>query len=177
MKLLFHICCANCALSPIEMLFKKSQFEITLFWYNPNIQPKEEYNKRFFYAKELSKIYNLPLLSEKYEVKKWFKLTTGLENEPEGGKRCEICFEMRLFKTVKIAKKYNFEFFSTSLSVSPFKNTELINKIGENLAQKHHLEYFPINIDKKIASKIELELSKKFNFYRQKYCGCLYSKV
>ncbi|MGC9049241.1 MAG: epoxyqueuosine reductase QueH [Patescibacteria group bacterium] len=175
MKLLLHLCCANCGLVPIELL--KNQFELTLFWYNPNIYPRDEYKKRLTTAKELSKIYQLPLIIDKCEDKKWFELTQGLENKPEGGRRCEICFRMRLEKAAQFAKKTGFNFFTTTLGVSRYKNTDLINQIGQNLAEKYNLKYYSFALDKNKAAKQELELSKKYNFYRQKYCGCKMSKM
>lgn len=172
-KLLLHICCANCGLVPIEFL--KDQFAISLFWYDPNIHPKEEYEKRLVFTKKISVINKLPLIIESYDDQKWLQLTKGLEKEPEGGKRCRVCFEMRLEKTAQIAKQSHFDFFATTLGVSKYKNTKLIDQLGRDLAKKYSIQYHPIIVDKNWAAQRELELSKKYNFYRQKYCGCVYS--
>lgn len=184
MNLLLHICCANCGLVPIELL--KDQFGLTLYWYNPNIQPKIEYEKRLADVKKLVEIYQLPLITGQYENKKWFELVRGLEKEPEatfhqgfgwqGGKRCEICFRMRLEKTAQYAAEKSFDYFATTLSISRYKNTNLINQIGQALAEKYGVKYYLFEIDKNKTAKRELELSKKYNFYRQKYCGCVYSQ-
>ena len=227
MKLLLHICCANCGLVPIELLKSRTNADsatagqtgadnfprksalslrgsasIMLFWYNPNIHPAEEYEKRLVEVKKLAEIYHLPLIIGDYEKEKWFNLTKGLENEPEGGRRCEICFRMRLEKTAKMATQ--FDYFSTTLGISRYKNTDLINQIGQELAKKYKIKFYPfIKIDQKDKKNVstyttitnknnatknyaivntdwafqyELELSKKYNFYRQKYCGCIYSQ-
>lgn len=178
MKLLLHICCANCGIVPIEIL--KDKFELTLFWYNPNIWPQEEYEKRLSNVKQLTEIYHLSLIVGEFEIQKWFELTRGLENEPEGGRRCEICFRMRLEKTVQLArdlisKKKPVDYFTTTLGISRYKNTDLINQIGQELAEKYGIKFYQFEIDKNKVFQHELKLSKKYNFYRQKYCGCLYS--
>lgn len=173
MKLLLHTCCANCGIVPVEEL--KIGFDLTLFWYNPNIWPEEEYKKRLTNVQSLAEIYKVPLIVGDYENKKWLELVNGFEKEPEGGRRCEICFRMRLEKTAQLARENNFIFFTTTLGVSRYKNSHLINQIGQEIAQKHHLRYFSFEIDKNQAAQRELEISKKYHFYRQKYCGCIYS--
>lgn len=170
MRLLLHICCANCAILPLEEL--KDRFELILFWYNPNIFPQQEYEKRLTDVYRLAEIYQLPLLVDDYENEKWFNLVKGLENEPESGQRCESCFKMRLGRTASKAQENNFHFFTTSLGISRYKNTQLINQIGQELAKKHKAKYYQLEIDKNKASQRELEMSRKYKFYRQKYCGC-----
>ena len=179
-KLLIHICCANCATVPIELL--KDQFDLTLFWYNPNIQPIKEYQKRLADVKKLSTIYNKTLLSveiglqQTEETKLWFKLVKGLEKEPEGGKRCQICFQMRLEKTAQFAKNQGFDFLATTLTTGPQKRAEMINSLGKEISNKYGIGFYQTDFKKNNGFKKSLELSKKYNFYRQNYCGCVYSK-
>jgi len=173
MKIAIHICCANCGTVVVERL--KDRFDLTLFWYNPNIQPKREYKKRLVDVKRLAKIYSIPLIIGNYEVKKWFNMIRGFEKEPEGGKRCLICFKMRLEETVKYAQKNNFDYFTTTLTVGPQKNAKVINEIGKEIAQKYNLNFYEADFKKKDGFKRSVELSKKYNFYRQNYCGCIFS--
>ena len=173
MNLLLHICCANCGTVVIERLNEK--FNLTLFWYNPNIQPKYEYEKRLRDVKKLAKIYNLPLIIGSYNVKYWFDLVRGFEKEPEGGKRCPICFKMRLTRTAKYAQENGFSYFTTTLTVGPQKNAEIINKTGEEISKKYNLNFYKANFKKKDGFKRSIELSKKYDFYRQNYCGCIFS--
>lgn len=197
MKFLLHICCANCALVPLETLLRRSTqikrqtnadisanpprnqpesaFQVILFWYNPNIHPKEEYEKRLADVKRLADIYHLSLVIGDYEKEKWFELVKGLGKEPEGGKRCQICFRMRLEKTGGMARDKNFDYFSTTLGISKYKNTDIIDQIGQELAEKYGIKYYQFEVNKNEAFRQELELSKKYNFYRQKYCGCIFS--
>jgi predicted adenine nucleotide alpha hydrolase (AANH) superfamily ATPase len=179
MNLLLHTCCANCALVPIGIL--KGQFNLTLFWYNPNIYPQGEHEKRLKSVQKLAEIYQLPLIIDAHEDKKWFELTKDLEGEPEGGRRCEICFKIRLEKTATRTTNYEFNtnirkfnYFATTLGISKHKNTVLIDQIGQKLAEEYQIKYYPLTIDKNLSSRQELELSKKYDFCRQRYCGCLY---
>ncbi|MFA5051169.1 MAG: epoxyqueuosine reductase QueH [Patescibacteria group bacterium] len=172
-KLLLHICCANCATVPIELL--QGQFDLTLFWYNPNIYPSAEYEKRLAEVRKLSAIYKIDLLEESYENEKWQETIKGKENELEGGERCQICFKMRLEKTAQIAQRCDIPYFATSLTVGPSKNAVKINQIGVELAQKYDLKFFEADFKKNDGFKRSLELSKEYNFYRQNYCGCAFS--
>lgn len=172
-KLLLHVCCANCATVPIELL--RNEFELTLFWYNPNIYPRLEHKKRLTDVKKLAKLYKLDLIVNYTDFGKWVKLVRGLENEPEGGKRCEICFQMRLEKIAKMAKRKNFDYFATTLTIGPQKRAETINFLGEELAKKYGLKFYSADFKKQDGFKKSLELSRKYNFYRQNYCGCKYS--
>lgn len=179
MRLLLHICCANCGIVPIELLRK--QFNLTLFWYNPNVQPIKERQKRLKDVKTLSSIYKVPLSVETGwpqtdETKLWFKLVKGLEKEPEGGKRCQVCFQMRLEKTAQFAKSQGLDYLATTLTMGPQKKAEKINALGKKIADKYGIDFYSADFKKGNGFQKSLELSKKYNFYRQNYCGCIYSK-
>lgn len=176
-RLLLHVCCANCGLVPIEML--KIKFELTLFWYNPNIQPSEEHDKRLENFYQLAKIYNLNYLTGPDDALAWDRMIQKrrLINKPEGGQRCTACFKWRLKATAQTAQENNFNYFATTLGLSRYKNTELIYHLGRIATEPHQVEYYPLQADKDLAAQQELMLSKKYNFYRQKYCGCLYAKT
>jgi len=173
-KLLLHFCCANCGAVPIEIL--KQDFDLTLFWFNPNIQPREEYEKRLKDGEKLAIITGLEIIKEFYQPADWFKEIKDLEKEPEGGKRCKKCFQMRLEKTAQKAKELKFEFFATALTVGPQKKAEIINNFGNQLSEKYQIAFFSADFKKKDGFKKSLEFSKKYDFYRQNYCGCIYSK-
>ncbi|MBQ7109008.1 MAG: epoxyqueuosine reductase QueH [Clostridia bacterium] len=177
-KLLVHSCCAPCSSYVLEYL--SEFFEITVLYYNPNISPIEEYEYR--------KAEQLRLIKEKewknpihfldcdYENEKFEEVIKGLEKEKEGGARCEKCFSLRLEKTASLAKENNFDYFVTTLSVSPLKNAALLNNIGESLSKKYNIKYLPSDFKKREGYKRSIELSKEYNLYRQNYCGCIYSK-
>ena len=158
----------------------KSKFsQILIYFYNPNIQPEEEYEKRKESAEKLAEIYHLEFEEGEYEPKKWFEKIKGFENEPEGGRRCPICFEMRLRKTVELARERGFEYFSTTLAVSPYKNEKIIDELGQKIAAEFNLKF--LNLKDFDGNKKELwqktrELAKKHGFYHQKYCGCIFSQ-
>ncbi|MFN3302001.1 MAG: epoxyqueuosine reductase QueH [Patescibacteria group bacterium] len=174
MKLLFHICCAPCGGYLAKEFFKN--FKITLFFYNPNIWPKEEYKKRLSEVKRFSRKEKIKLIEGDYENEKWFELVKGYEKEKEGGERCKICFKMRLEKTAEKAKELGIENFSTSLAISPYKNLSLIKEIGEKIAKKFDLNFIIFNEEeKKSLWRKAREFSYRENFYHQKYCGCLFS--
>ena len=174
-KLLLHACCGVCSSSVLERLYPF--FDITVLYYNPNIYPEEEYLKRFNTLKEITlkmKI-KVKLLEIGYESKEFKNISKGLENEKEGGKRCAKCFYLRLEKTAKLAQKHNFDYFTTTLSVSPYKDSQKLNKIGKILSEKYNVEYLYSDFKKKEGYKRSNELAKKYNLYRQHYCGCKYS--
>ncbi len=181
--MLLHTCCAACALPIIEYLLKEEKVkDITLYFYNPNIYPEEEYKKRLKDVKKVAKIYKLKLIVGKYEHNKWLdyvkkSLPQSPEFYSENSERCLNCFRFRLEETVKFAKKNNFDKFTTTLSVNRFKNVNFINQYSEKLAKKYQLTYKALNISPNKAYNIGLELSKKYNLYRQKYCGCEFSMV
>lgn len=175
MKLLLHTCCAVCG-AYLADFFKNQAEKILLYFYNPNIYPKEEYKKRLEIVKKMAKIYHLEFLAGEYEPDFWLQKTKGLENEPEGGKRCIVCFQIRLEKTAQLAQQLGYDAFSTTLGISPYKNLSLINELGQKIAQKFGLTF--IRLDEKNKKDFWQKsriLAKKFNFYHQKYCGCLFS--
>lgn len=177
-RLLLHSCCAPC--SSYVLGYLSPYFNITVLYYNPNISPEEEY---LFRKKEqidlLSKIKaksTLSFLDCDYEDFKFYQITSGLENEKEGGKRCFNCYRLRLEKTAVTAKALGFEFFGSTLSVSPYKNAIWLNDIGESLENKYSVSFLISDFKKKDGYKKSILLSQKYNLYRQNYCGCIYSK-
>ena len=174
MKLLLHACCAGCATIAIERL--QDKWEIVLLFSNSNIYPKSEFQKRLSDVRKVAKIYHLDLIEDAYREDDWLNHVKGLENEPERGKRCKKCIEYRLTKTVKKAKEDNFEAFTTTLTTSPHKDANYINSLGKQLAKLHGIEFVELNLKKKNGFKESVELSKKYELYRQDYCGCRFSK-
>lgn len=176
-KLLLHTCCAPCSSYVLEYL--SEFFSITILYYNPNISPIEEYEKRLNEQKRLIndlKTKNpVTLLECSYDNNKFEDMVKGLENEPERGSRCLKCYRLRLEETVRLAKENNFDYFGTSLSVSPYKSSEALNKIGEELSNVYGIPYLYSDFKKKNGYKRSIELSKIHNLYRQDYCGCKYS--
>ena len=171
MKVLLHICCAVCATSCVERL-RQEGHQVYGYFYNPNIQPPGEYFTRLQETEELARKENFPLITGNYNVDDWFIHTRGLEKEPEGGRRCAKCFAMRLEKTKELAKEKHFSAFTTTLSVSPHKNAQLINEIGQNIDEGLFLVR---DFKKKDGFKRTQEFAQKYNLYRQNYCGCIYS--
>ncbi len=172
-KILLHVCCATCSLDPYFQLSKK--LDITFFYYNPNIHPEDEYNRRLADLKTVSSKFSIPVDAGSYEQKKWLLLADKYKQEPEGGKRCRICFSMRLEKCAETAKRKGFELFGTTLTISPHKDHELINSIGLSIAKRIKISFFAANLKKKDGFKRTMELSTSLGLYRQKYCGCVYS--
>ena len=174
-KLLLHACCGVCSSSVIERLYP--YFDITVLYYNPNIYPKKEYMKRLIALEEIIDKMKLDvkLLELGYLHKEFKNKVNGLENEKEGGERCTKCFYLRLEETAKIAKRNKYDYFTTTLSVSPYKNSEKLNQIGKILEEKYETKYLYSDFKKKEGYKRSNELSRKYNIYRQHYCGCEYS--
>ena len=177
-KLFLHACCAPCSSAVLERL--SSFFEITIFYYNPNITEKEEYEKRIQEINRLLSLVNtrypIHLLEGMYEPEKFMKIAKGLEEEKERGKRCYLCYQLRLEETAKMAEELGFSHFATTLTLSPHKNSHWINEIGKNLEKKYQTRYLYSDFKKKEGYKRSIELSKQYNLYRQDYCGCIYSK-
>lgn len=175
-KLLLHVCCAPCATYVIELL--KNEYEIALYFYNPNIFPEEEYNAR---AEELIRFVKemhpkIDVIVQEYDHNIFLQITKEFKKEPERGKRCTICYNLRLEETAKKAKEMSFDVFTSTLSISPYKNANIINGLGEGLSKKYKLEYLISDFKKNDGYKKSIELSKKYNLYRQNYCGCEFSK-
>ena len=173
-KLLLHSCCGPCSSSVIERL--KDYFDITILYYNPNIEPIEEYLKRKEEQIRLLNELNIKFMDIDYLNEEYRSKVIGYEKEPENGLRCHICYRLRLEKTAKIAKENNFDYFATTLTVSPYKNAKVINELGLELQNKYNINYLLSDFKKEDGYKRSIELSKKYNLYRQDYCGCLFSK-
>lgn len=174
-NLLLHACCGVCSSAVLERIYP--YFNITILFYNPNIYPKTEYIKRLETQKEIINKMKLDIdiLETNYNSEEFNQISQGLEYEKEGGERCTKCYLLRLEKTAKLAKKHNYEYFCTTLSVSPYKNAEKLNKIGKILEDKYKVKYLYSDFKKKEGYKRSTELAKKYNLYRQDYCGCEYS--
>ena len=176
-KLLLHSCCGPCSTTVITML--KEYFDITVFYYNPNIEPREEYEKRKSEQIRLIKELNsefVKFLESDYANEEFRSVTKGLEEEKEGGARCSVCFKLRLEKTALKAKELDYEYFGTTLTVSPYKNSYTINEIGAMLEKNFGVKYLYSDFKKNDGYKKSIELSKKYNLYRQNYCGCLFGR-
>jgi predicted adenine nucleotide alpha hydrolase (AANH) superfamily ATPase len=174
-KILLNACCAPDATHSIDVL-RNLGFTIITYFYNPNIHPKEEYLKRLQDMEKLTKILQIENIENvPYDVEEWHTLCDKYKDEKEGGKRCEICYEMRLRKTGQKAKELNINIFATTLTISPHKNAKLINEIGKKIATEFNIEYLETDFKKKDGFKKSIELSKKYGLYRQNYCGCVYS--
>jgi len=173
-KLILHTCCAPCVTVPIERL--ESDYEITCFFYNPNIHPEHEYKQRLSELKKVSKELNIEIFEQQYNSDRWFDLVNGLEDEPEGGKRCAVCFKMRMQEAAKFAKEKGYDLFTTTLTISPHKNAKLINQIGLELGEQCGIQFLESDFKKKDGYKRSVELSKYYNLYRQDYCGCVFSR-
>ena len=172
-KLLLHSCCAPCSSSVLSRI--KEYFDITVLYYNPNIYPQEEYFKRKKEQIKLLNIFNIKFMDCDYNQDEYFNRVLGFECEKEGGARCEKCFYLRLDKTAQLAKDNGFDYFGTTLTVSPHKNAEIINKIGEELKEKHNVNFLYSDFKKEDGYLNSIKLSKEYNLYRQDYCGCKFS--
>lgn len=176
-KLLIHSCCAPCSSYVLEYL--SDYFSITVLYYNPNIFPDTEYAYRIEEQKKL--IANLPVkypisfIGTDYTPEDFYGKVRGMENIPEGGERCFVCYRLRLEYTAKLASEQNFDYFTTTLSISPLKNAEQLNAIGEELAEQYGVSYLVSDFKKKNGYRRSVELSKEYELYRQDYCGCVYS--
>jgi len=173
-KLLLHICCAGCGVYVSQVLNK--EYDLTLFFYNPNIFPEEEYKKREEEVRNLAKRFNLKLIVDDYNHNLWLEKVKGLEKERERGARCMICYFDRMDRTAQYAQKNNFDIFTTTLTVSPHKLASSILRIGENLSKKYKVEFLAQDFKKKDGFKKASALSKELGLYRQNYCGCEFSR-
>ena len=176
-KLLLHSCCAPCSSAVLERL--ASFFQITIFYYNPNINSEAEYQKRILELKRFLTSfptkYPIELVEGRYDPKEFYDIARGLEEEPERGKRCFRCYQLRLEETAKMASELGYAYFATTLTLSPHKNAKWINEIGEELDQKYTSTYLYSDFKKKNGYQRSIELSREYDLYRQDYCGCVYS--
>ncbi len=178
-KVFLHSCCAPCSSYCMEYLRK--YFNLTVFYYNPNIMNEEEYRKRVAEQKRLIDAYNrtgkIDFVEGNYDVDRYLAAIKGLEGCKEGGSRCERCFALRLRETAKVAKELGMDYFTTTLTISPLKNAALINRIGEQIASETGIAFLPSDFKKNNGYLRSIELSKEYNLYRQNYCGCDFSKI
>jgi len=176
--ILLHSCCAPCSSHVIDVLSK--HFNITILYYNPNIEAYEEYLKRkeeeIRFIKEYNNTNRLDIIDCDYDNEKYHELVKGLEDCKEGGNRCFKCYRMRLEYTTIKAKELNYDYFGTTLTVSPYKNSQKLNEIGEELENKYNIKYLYSDFKKNNGYKHSIEMSKEYNLYRQNYCGCIYSQ-
>ena len=176
--LLLHSCCAPC--SSYVLSYLASYFRITLYYYNPNISPKEEYQKRvqeqMRLIRELPVRYPICFEEGVYDSERFFEMAKGMEDIPEGGERCFICYELRLREAARLAAEGGYDFFTTTLTISPLKNAQKLNEIGSQLAEEYHVACLPSDFKKKGGYLRSIELSRQYDLYRQDYCGCVFSK-
>ncbi len=177
-SLLLHSCCAPCSSYVLQYL--TNYFDITVLYYNPNITDRNEYEKRkseqIRLIGEMPHIHDINIIDTEHEPEKFYDIAKGLENCPECGERCLKCYKLRLEKTAQTAKENNFDYFCTTLTISPLKSSKAINQIGIELAKQYGVEFLPSDFKKKEGFKTSIELSKKYGLYRQNYCGCEFSK-
>ena len=173
MRILLHVCCAPDATVAFERL--KEVGDVWGYFHNPNIHPRKEYLKRIDSFLKLVKKWHLNFVEAEYKPQDWFKAIKGFENEPEGGRRCEICIRYNLEKTAIKAKELGFDAFATSLTTSPHKDVKFINEVGKEIARKYGLKYIESTFRKKNGFLKSVEYSKKLGLYRQNYCGCIFS--
>lgn len=174
--LLLHSCCAPCSSYVLEYL--SGIFDITVFYYNPNIYPEAEFEKR---AEEQKRLISemgcgVKIIIGKFESDKFYDAAKGLEDAPEGGERCKKCFYLRLSETAKLAKEKSFDYFCTTLTISPLKNAEVLNDVGREISEKYGVRYLFSDFKKKDGYKRSIYLSSLHNLYRQNYCGCIFSQ-
>ena len=176
-SLLLHSCCAPCSSYVLEYL--SQYFEITVFYYNPNIYPESEYTKRIWeqqkLIEELPAKHPISFMAGPYDKERFYEMASGLEHVKEGGARCMKCYELRLREAARIAKNAGFDYFTTTLSISPLKKAERLNEIGQRLGEEYEVEYLLSDFKKKNGYKRSIELSKIYGLYRQDYCGCEFS--
>lgn len=177
-RLFLHSCCAPCSSYVLEYL--SQYFEITVFFYNPNIAPEAEYKKRVEEIRrmigEMNFLHPVTLVEGEYRPQDFYDMARGLEKVPEGGERCFGCYRLRMEAAARLAKEGAYDYFTTTLSISPLKNAGKINEIGEELAEIYRVPHLPSDFKKKNGYKRSIELSAEYGLYRQNYCGCIFSK-
>lgn len=176
-SLFLHSCCAPCSSYVLEYL--SEYFKITVFYYNPNIYPDSEYYKRVEEQKYFIEVFpaknKINFLEGNFDKERFYEISKGFENIPEGGERCFRCYELRLEETARLAAENHMDYFTTTLSISPLKNADKLNEIGQKIADKYGISYLFSDFKKKNGYKRSTELSKEYNMYRQDYCGCVFS--
>ncbi len=175
-RVLMHICCAPDSTYSVYYL-RGRHYKVTGFFYNPNIHPVSEYEKRVSEIRRFAKIVKMPLIVGDYNIKEWFNYIKGLEKEPEGGKRCYSCYKFRLERTAMLAKELHFDYFTTTLTISPHKNSKWIFEIARILEDKYGVKFLYADFKKRNGFKSSVVLSRYFDMYRQNYCGCVFSKI
>lgn len=173
-KLTLHLCCAPCSSHVIGLL--EEHFDLLLYFYDPNIQPKSEYERRRDESSRYADKKGISFVEGPYDVENWNSLVRGYEDSPERGERCRLCYEMRMSEAARFAKENNSSYFTTVLSISPHKDVVRINEIGFAMQERFGVKYLPADFKKKEGFKKSINLSRENGFYRQDYCGCLYSK-
>ena len=177
-RLLLQSCCGPCSSYVLEAL--TPYFRVTVLYYNPNIQPRAEYDLRLENQRKIIAALPTPsavdILECDYDGEKYDAAVKGLESEPEGGTRCTVCFRLRLEETAKRASELGYDWFCTTLTVSPHKDAERLNQIGSTLGERYGVPFLPSDFKKREGYKRSIQLSKEYELYRQDYCGCLYSK-
>lgn len=174
-NLLLHICCAPCSTHVVEIL--RENYNVSGYFHNPNIHPQDEYIKRETEMKRYAKMIDLEIVFAEYNDDEWFQITKGMEDLPEGDKRCLVCYKMRLENTARYASQHNYEYITTTLSISPHKNADVINKIGIEVANQYGLKWYSGDFKKQGGFDKSIRMSKEAGLYRQSYCGCIFSKV
>lgn len=177
-RLLLHSCCAPCSSYTLEYL--SQYFEITVFYFNPNISPAQEFEKRYSEQERLIKAlpskHKITLIKGEYDYNRFLEIARGLESVREGGERCFKCYRLRLEETARLAKEMGYDYFCTTLSISPLKNSQKINQIGFELEEEYGVKWLPGDFKKREGYKRSIELSREYNLYRQNFCGCVFSK-
>ncbi|UCC38625.1 MAG: epoxyqueuosine reductase QueH [Candidatus Aminicenantes bacterium] len=173
-KILVHICCAPDALYVMDLL--RGEYDASGYFYNPNIHPQEEYELRLEETRKVAQTLNFRLIEDAYDNEEWFKMTKKFKDEPEKGKRCDVCYAIRLKKTAQKASKLGFDVFTTVMSLSPWKKADVLNQMGKMFGHKYKINFLEADFKKKDGFRKSVELSKHHDLYRQDYCGCIYSK-
>lgn len=171
--ILAHLCCAPDALYVVSLL--QARYEVTGYFYNPNIHPPEEYELRLNEVRRVTQHLGFELVEGEYDQDRWLQLTARFKDEPEKGRRCHICYAWRLNQTALLARQLGFSLFTTIMSISPWKSASVLNRIGRMTASKYGLEFLEADFKKKDGFRKSVAMSKDFGLYRQNYCGCLYS--
>ncbi len=174
-RLLLHACCAPCSTAVVERL--QPDYDISIYYYNPNIYPADEYvQRRDELLNWCENVAGIPCIVGEYSPREWMEQVHGLEREPERGRRCNRCFRLRLQQTAAYAREHDYDLFTTVLSISPHKRHERINRLGSALAKNYGIEFYPANFKKQNGFKRSIEISREQKFYRQNYCGCVFSR-